>query len=138
MQPTGLLIALLNARIAELTAPFEEAIQWLMTIPGVDPRTAENLIAELGHDLTASPSAAHLSSWAGVCPGSHQSAGISPSGRTTRGNRWLRQTLTQAAWAASHTKATYLSSQFRRLGGVGGRSAPWSPPAIRPWRSSTM
>ena len=115
------LIARLNARIAELTAPFEEAIQRLMTIPGVDRRTAENLIAELGHDLTAFASAAHLSSWAGICPGNHQSAGKSQSGRTTRGNRWLRQTLTQAVWAASHTKATYLSSQFRRLAGRRGK-----------------
>jgi transposase len=115
------LIARLNARIGELTAPFEEAIRRLITIPGVERRTAENLIAELGHDLTVFPSAAHLSSWAGVCPGNHQSAGKSTSGRTTRGNRWLRQTLTQAAWAASHTKATYLSSQFRRLAGRRGK-----------------
>jgi transposase len=115
------LITRLNARIAELMAPFGEAVKRLMTIPGVDRRSAEDLIAELDHDLTVFPSAAHLSSWAGVCPGNHQSAGQSTSGRTTRGNRWLRQTLTQAAWAASHTKASYLSSQFRRLAGRRGK-----------------
>lgn len=109
------LIARLSDRIGVLMDPFEETIERLTTIPGVERRTAENLIAELGHDLGAFPTAGHLCSWAGMCPGNHQSAGKSQSGRTAKGNRWLRQTLTQAAWGASRTKDTYLSAQFRRL-----------------------
>ena len=115
LQQLDALIQRLNARVAELTRPFEPAIERLVTIPGVDLRTAENLIAELGHDLTAFPSAGHMSSWAGMCPGNNRSAGKNQSGRTTKGNRWLRQTLTQAAWAAARTKNTYLSTQHRRL-----------------------
>lgn len=105
----------LNARIAELMHPFDPTIERLMTIPGIDRRTAENLIAELGHNLATFPTAGHLSSWAGMCPGNNRSAGKNQSGRTTKGNRWLRQTLTQAAWAAARTKNTYLSAQHRRL-----------------------
>src|ERR1700751_4162058 len=61
------------------------------------------------------PTAAHLASWAGMSPGNNESAGKRRSGHTTYGNRWLRAMLVQAAWAASHTKGTYLSAQYRRL-----------------------
>src|SRR5262249_58088045 len=84
---------------------------------GVDGRVAESLVAESGTDLEQFPTAGHLASWAGMCPGNDQSAGKHRSGRTTKGDRWLRQTLTQAAWAASHTQGTYLSAQYHRLAG---------------------
>jgi transposase len=67
------------------------------------------------------PSAAHLSSWAGICPGNNESAGKRRSGHTRAGNRWLCAALTQAAWGASHSKGTYLSAQYRRLAGRRGR-----------------
>ena len=115
------LIARLSGRVEQVIAPFEEAISRLVTIPGVERRTAENLIAELGGDMSRFPTSGHLASWAGICPGQHQSAGKSKGGAARHGNRWLRQALTQAAWAASHTKGTYLSAQFRRLAARRGK-----------------
>jgi transposase len=115
-------IARLGARIAEvLPAPFEEAIGRLVTIPGIERRAAENIVAELGADMTPFPSAGHLASWVGMCPGNHESAGKRRSGRTTQGNAWLRVTLVQCAWAASHTKGTYLSAQYKRLAARRGK-----------------
>jgi transposase len=116
------LIARLSARIGEvLPAPFGEAVQRLATIPGIDGRAAENILAEIGTDMNQFPSAGHLASWVGLCPGNHQSAGKRQSGRTTKGNRWLRATLVQVAWAASRTKGTYLTAQYRRLAGRRGK-----------------
>src|SRR5262249_23879481 len=115
------LIARLGVRIAELLAPFAEAAERLTTIPGVDQRTAETVIAEIGTDMKQFPTAEHLASWAGMCPGNNESAGKRRSGRTTKGSRWLRQLLTQAAWAASHTKDTYLAAQYRRLAARRGK-----------------
>jgi transposase len=112
--PEGL-ITELNLRIAAVMPPLAEAAERLKTIPGVEQRTAEGLIAEIGTDMTRFPTSGHLASWAGVCPGNNRSAGKHRSGRTTTGDRWLRQTLTQAAWAAGHTKGTYLSAQYHRL-----------------------
>jgi transposase len=109
------LIAELSQRIETVMAPFREAAERLKTIPGVDQRTAEGLVAEIGVDMGRFPTSGHLASWAGMCPGNNQSAGKHRSGRTTKGDRWLRQTLTQAAWAASHTKRTYLSAHYHRL-----------------------
>jgi transposase len=115
------LIARLGLRIEEVIAPFAEAAERLTTIPGVEQRTAETVIAEIGTDMNQFPTADHLASWAGMCPGNNESAGKRKSGRTTKGSRWLRQVLTQAAWAASHTKDTYLSAQFRRLAARRGK-----------------
>jgi transposase len=110
------LIARLTARITEvLPAPFAEAIQRLATIPGIDERAAENILAETGIDMDVFPTAGHLSSWTGMCSGQRESAGKRQSGRTRKGNQWLRTTLVQVAWAASRTKHTYLSAQYRRL-----------------------
>jgi transposase len=115
------LIGRLGIRIEEVLAPFAEAAERLTTIPGVDQRTAETVIAEIGTDMKQFATAEHLASWAGMCPGNNESAGKRRSGRTTKGSRWLRQVLTQAAWAASHTKDTYLSAQYRRLAARRGK-----------------
>ncbi len=115
------LIARLGLRIEEVLAPFAEAAERLTTIPGVDQRTAETVIAEIGTDMNQFLTAGHLASWAGMCPGNNESAGKRKSGRTTKGSRSLRQVLTQAAWAASHTKDTYLAAQFRRLAARRGK-----------------
>jgi transposase len=112
----------LSQRIEEvLPAPFAEAIGRLDTIPGVDRRAAENIVAELGADLKPFASAGQLASWVGVCPGSHESAGKRRSGRTTKGDQWLRVTLVQCAWAASRSKGTYLRALYQRLAGRRGK-----------------
>jgi transposase len=116
------LIDRVSARIAEvLPAPFAGAIRRLTTIPGVDERAAQTLVAEIGADAGAFPSDGHLASWAGMCSGNRESAGKRQSGRTGKGNQWLRTTLVQVAWAASHTKGTYLAAQYRRLAARRGR-----------------
>ena len=109
------LIEELAARIEEQMGPFEEEISRLDQIPGVNRQTAENILAEIGTDMSHFPSDDQLCSWAGICPGNQQSAGKRKSGKTPKGDRWLRRTLTQAAWAASRTKASYFSAQYRRL-----------------------
>lgn len=109
------LVAALDARIEELMRPFEHEIAQLVTIPGVQAQVAYGLIAEIGTNMDQFPTAAHLASWAGLCPGNNESAGKRKSGKTTKGNRWLRRCLSQAAWAASHTKDTYLSAQYRQI-----------------------
>lgn len=116
------LIERLTARITQvLPSPFAQAIELLATIPGIEVRAAENIVAEVGVDMAVFPTAGHLSSWAGMCSGQRESAGKRQSGRTRKGNQWLRTTLVQVAWAASHTKNTYLSSQYRRLAGRRGK-----------------
>jgi transposase len=108
------LIERYSARIVEAMRPFAEAEGRLMTIPGVGRQAAEVLVAEVGPDMAKFPTAGHLASWAGVCPGNDQSAGKRRSGKTTKGSRWLRATLVQAAWAASHTKGTIFGANYRR------------------------
>jgi transposase len=105
----------LSRRIEELLAPFAAAVERLITIPGVQRRTAQVLVAEIGADMTRFPSAAHLSSWAGMCPGNHESAGKRRSGKTRRGNRWLRTALVEAGGAAGRTKRTALGARYHRL-----------------------
>ena len=101
--------------------PFEDAVARLDTIPGVGRRTAEVLVAELGLDLARFPTARHLASWAGMCPGNHESAGKRASGRTRKGNRALRAALVEAAQAAGRSKRTSLGAQFRRLAARRGK-----------------
>jgi len=115
------LLERLERRIEEAMAPFASELTHLDEIPGVDARVAQVIVAEVGLDMSRFPSAAHLCSWAGMCPGSHESAGKRKSGRTCKGNRWLRAALVQAGWAASHTKQTYLSALFGRLVGRRGK-----------------
>jgi transposase len=117
----GELIGRLGARIEEALAPFAEAAERLQTIPGISQRVAETVVAELGTNMAQFPTADHLASWAGMCPGNNESAGKRRSGHTTKGNRWLKRILVQAAWAASHTKGTYLAAQCRRLAKRRGR-----------------
>lgn len=108
-------LAAVNQRIAECTAPHAEIIERLDTIPGVNRYIAEVILAEIGPDVTPFPTAKHLASWACLCPGNNISANKRRSGKTRKGQKWLRAALVQAAWAASRTKNTYLSAQFHRL-----------------------
>jgi transposase len=105
----------LTARIGEVLAPFADVMSRLDTIPGVSRHTAENVLAEIGLDMNVFPTAGHLSSWAGLCPGQNESAGKHRSGRTRKGNRWLRRTLALAAHAAAHTKDTALAARYYRV-----------------------
>ena len=106
----------LDRRIEEVMSPLEKsAVQMLDEIPGLDRRAAQNVIAEIGTDMGRFPSAAHLASWAGLCPGNNQSAGKRRSSRMRLGNRWLKATLNQCAWAASRTKDSYFAAQHRRI-----------------------
>ena len=109
------LITTCDNRIEAVMAPLASTRDRLTAIPGVGQQIAESLIAELGMNMDQFPTDAHLASWAGICAGNDESAGKKRSSRIRKGNRWLRQTLVQAAWAASHTKQTYLSAQYRRL-----------------------
>jgi transposase len=95
--------------------PFAKAVRRLDPIPGINRRAAQAILAEIGHDMTRFVSAAHLASWAGLCPGNDESAGKRRSGRIRRGNRWLKQMLVQCAWAASRTKRSYFHSMYGRL-----------------------
>jgi transposase len=103
-----------DERIDELTTPFAEATARLRTIPGVGAASAEAIVAEIGVDMDSFPTAGRLCSWAGLCPGNDQSAGKRRSGKTTKGNQWLRATLVQVAWAATHTKATGFRMMYSR------------------------
>ena len=107
-------IARLNTDVAAALGPFEPAIQRLDSIPGVGRHTAEILLAETGGDMRVFPTAAHLASWAGLCPGHHESAGKQRSGHMRKGNGWLRATLVEAAWAATRTN-TALAARYRRV-----------------------
>jgi transposase len=110
-----------SAEVRGRLRPFEAAVERLDTIPGVGRRTAEVLVAEVGTDLGRFPTAAHLASWAGLCPGQHESAGKRHSGKTRKGNRWLRAALVEAAQAASRARNSYLAAQYRRLAARRGR-----------------
>lgn len=114
-------VARFNEQIEGYGVPFAEAVVLLDTIPGVGRETAEMMVAEMGGDMSRFPSARHLAAWAGLAPGNHESAGKRRSGRTRQGNHALRVGLVQAAHAAAHTKATYLSAQYRRLAARRGK-----------------
>jgi transposase len=105
----------LDGEIAERMGPLEHWLQRLETIVGIKRRLAEVILAEIGTDMSRFPSARHLASWAGMCPGNNESAGKRYSGRTRKGNRWLRAALVEAAHGAAHSKQTYLSAHYHRL-----------------------
>lgn len=108
-------IAAFDDRLREVTSPVEDLLTLLDTAPGINRRTAENLLAEVGPDMGVFPSAKHLASWAAICPGQYESAGRQPRGTIRKGNRWLRRALTQAALAGTRKKGSYAGAQFRRL-----------------------
>ncbi len=108
-------IAQLDARLEQLFAPFDDLPELVTTIPGVSLRGAQVLLAECGTDMDRFPSAAHLASWAGICPGNDESAGKTRSGKTRKGSVWLRTELTAAAKAAGRTKGTYLAAHQAQI-----------------------
>jgi transposase len=113
-------IAHFDQAIEDYCRPFAEAVVLLDTIPGVGRAAAEIIVSEIGADMSRFPSADHLAAWAGVAPGNYESAGKRHSGKTRQGNKPLRTALNQAAHAATHTKNTYLSTQYHRLAGRRG------------------
>jgi len=106
-----------NQRIDEAARPFEKAVTALIEIPGYDRVSAQSVIAEIGPDMKAFPTAGNLCSWAKVCPGTSESAGRRKSSATGHGDRWLERILVQVAWAATHKKDSYFGALFRRLAG---------------------
>jgi len=108
-------IARLSAQIAEHLQPYETLLVRWETILGIKRRLAEIIVSEIGTDMSRFKSAQHLASWAGMCPGNHESGGKRLSGKTRKGSQWLRTTLVEAAHADSHGKDSYLSAQYHRL-----------------------
>jgi transposase len=108
-------IVTLSERVEEVLAPFAERLTRLDTIPGISRTTAQVLVAEIGVDMTVFPTPGHLASWAGLCPGQNESAGKHRSGKTRKGNRWLRGVLVQAAQAAITVKGCALGARYRRI-----------------------
>jgi transposase len=108
-------VEVLEQEIERRVEPFESAIQRLITIPGVERKTAWTMVAEIGVDMSVFGDARHLASWAGLCPGNRESGGKRMSGRTRKANRYVKRAMCQTAWAASHTKDTYLSAFYRRM-----------------------
>jgi transposase len=110
-----------SQRIQEVSRPFVGAIEEVMRLPGFKRGGAENVIAEIGCNMDQFPSADHLNSWAGICSGNNRSADKNKGGKTTKGSKWLRAALAQAAWAASNKKDSYFYAQYRRLAGRRGK-----------------
>jgi hypothetical protein len=96
-------------------------LELIESVPGIQRDAAVVVLAETGGDMSVFPTEQHLSSWAGVCPGNKRSAGKDFRGHTTRGNRWLRSTLTQCAWAVAHSKEGPLREKFWKLAAGGGK-----------------
>jgi transposase len=115
-------IETLSGRVDVVIAPFAEKVALLDTIPGVDKRTAELLLAEIGPDMSQFPTHRHLASWAGMCPGQNESAGKRRSGKTRKGSKWLRSGLIEAAKGASRTKHSYYSAHYHRIKGRRGHA----------------
>ncbi len=108
-------ISTVTSRIEELTGPYREIQTRLDVIPGVNRRTTEVILAEIGPDMRVFPSAHHLASWAGLCPGNNESAGKHKAGTTRKGDRWLRTALTEAALSAVRAKDSPYAVRYRRI-----------------------
>ncbi len=108
-------ISELNLEVEQRLRPFEALLTRLDAIPGIGQRNAEQILVEVGTDMSRFPSAAHFASWAKLCPGNDESAGKRRSGRTGGGSRWLRSTMVEAAWSASRVRNSYFSAQYHRL-----------------------
>jgi transposase len=102
-------------QIRSYLQPYDEAVELLVSIPGIAAETAACILGEIGVDMSCFPSAAHLASWAGVCPGNRQSGGKRLSGRINQGNKRLKAALAEVVWVLSHMKDNYLSAQYHRL-----------------------
>ncbi len=109
------LVGRLDQEIDTLMAPFGEPATRVMSVPGIAKRSAEVIVSEIGVDMSRFPTPQHLASWAGLCPGHDESAGKRHSGRARKGNGALRAAMCEAAWAAAHTRDTYLAAQYRRF-----------------------
>lgn len=105
----------LSKEVEDQIVPFSKEIELLDTIPGVDRKTAQLMVAEIGVDMSRFPTHRHLASWAGVCPGNNESAGKRKSGKTRKGNRWLYRYLIEASWSITRSKGTYLYALYHRL-----------------------
>jgi transposase len=114
-------VAKLDDRIAEKMQPYQRQIENIRTTPGFDVVSAQHAFAEIGGDIAVFPSERHIASWAGLCPGNNESAGKQKSGRTTKGNNWLKSILVQTAHASCRTKDTYLKSFYRRVAARRGK-----------------
>jgi transposase len=114
-------IAQLHERIDEKIKPYQHEVELICTTPGIDTVAAQHIFAEIGGDISVFPSEGHLASWIGICPGNNESAGKRKSGRTTRGNRWLKSLLVQCAHGASRTKGTYLKAFYHRVAARRGK-----------------
>lgn len=114
-------LATLEAKIQDQLRAYQEAIVLCTTIPGIEEVAAANRVAESGVNRGQFPSAPHLARWVGICPGNSESAGKRLAGKPRKGSAWLRRSLCQAAWAASHPKDTYLAARFRRLAARKGK-----------------
>lgn len=105
----------LSKEIAAHRAPFAKDVELLDAVTGVNLRTIESVISEIGIDMAAFPTEKHIASWAGLCPGNNESAGKHKSGKTRKGNPYVRRALVQAAHACINTKNSYLGAQYRRI-----------------------
>jgi len=105
----------LSQKLEELLRPFEDTLQRLDAIPGIARRAAQIIVAEVGTDMSRFPSAEHLASWSGLCPGNNQSGGRRRSGKTRKGSPWLRAIMVEAAWGSVHAKKSYHRSRYFRI-----------------------
>jgi transposase len=136
------LIATVSGQVDGVIAPFAEDLARLDALPGVNRRIAEVILAEIGTDMRVFPTAGHLASWTGLCPGNTESAGKHRSGKPRKGNRWLRSALTEAALASTRASRTAFAARYRRIMPHRGHTRrPWlrwrmrcSPRPITCWR----
>ena len=118
-------IAQLDAEITEQIRPFQAAVDRWDQLPGINQRGGQVIVAEVGADLKPFADGAHLASWSGMCPGNQESAGKRQSGKTHKGDKWLRRALVEAAHGAARTKNSYFATLYHRLAGRRGKKRAW-------------